>query len=366
MTLLGNSSTTPATWRLNRHALLGQEFASVDAQHRSAAERVCEALEQLERWRQLSPAGRDVVFAAAALTELTRPSVMDTEPLGRVTSGGYDRARATVARLKLWRRGIPFAQREEICALIAQCRVPKENPDAVMPVRRAIAASLETSCERLAVLAEAQAHILPLRHRDQALVHIDAFRARADSLGCRRQPFPFASDHSRYMYFRRPQRDPYHEAYDSTQGQVTLLVGLPGVGKDSWLRKHAPHDTVVTGSDLGEGLRSKGLLGREEAGSFARDTARQLLRRGGDFVWNAHHVSWSSRRGALGLIAGFNVRLRIVYLELEEAELRRRNKERAQPVAWGLIRRMLRRWDVPRLSEAHELVTVVPRTSLEA
>ena len=61
------------------------------------------------------------------------------------------------------------------------------------------------------------------------------------------------------------------------------------------------------------------------------------------------------------MIAGFNVRLRIVYLELEEEELRRRNKERAQPVAWGLIRRMLRRWDVPRLSEAHELVRVVPR-----
>ncbi len=49
-------------------------------------------------------------------------------------------------------------------------------------------------------------------------------------------------------------------------------------------------------------------------------------------------------------------RIRVVYLEVSAPALFAQNKARAAAVPEAVIRRMTERWEVPNLTEAHEVV----------
>ena len=93
--------------------------------------------------------------------------------------------------------------------------------------------------------------------------------------------------------------------------------------------------------------------------NHARDLAREYLRQSRSFVWNATNLSRQVRGNWLGLFADYKARVRIVYLEVPEAVLLRQNKQRAHAVPAAVIERLLDRWEVPDLTEAHRVEYVI-------
>ena len=91
----------------------------------------------------------------------------------------------------------------------------------------------------------------------------------------------------------------------------------------------------------------------------ARELAREHLRRAEAFVWNGTNLSRQMRERPIDLFAAYNARVRIVYVEVPEPVLRRQNRSRSQPVPDGVIDRLLSRWEVPDLTEAHRVDWVV-------
>jgi hypothetical protein len=69
----------------------------------------------------------------------------------------------------------------------------------------------------------------------EVLENIALFREYCADQECVDRPRRFPSDHARFWYFRTPGRDPGYPAYDDTRMTVTVLSGLPGVGKDHWI-----------------------------------------------------------------------------------------------------------------------------------
>ncbi len=65
------------------------------------------------------------------------------------------------------------------------------------------------------------------------------------------------------------------------------------------------------------------------------------------------------REHALGLCAAYNARVRIVYVEASEERLFAQNRARDFGVPPVVIHKLLSRWEVPDLTEAHrvELIT---------
>jgi tRNA uridine 5-carbamoylmethylation protein Kti12 len=61
----------------------------------------------------------------------------------------------------------------------------------------------------------------------------------------------------------------------------------------------------------------------------------------------------------VALFLDHGARVRIVYLEAPPDVLRRQNRERARPVPQAVLERMLARWEVPDLTEAHQVDYVV-------
>src|SRR5262249_41574022 len=91
----------------------------------------------------------------------------------------------------------------------------------------------------------------------------------------------------------------------------------------------------------------------------ARELARDHLRHGRPFVWNATNLSRQVRGECLRLLAAYNTRVRIVYVEVDEPRLHAQNRRRPAPVPAAVIERLLDRWEVPDRTEAHQVDRVV-------
>ncbi len=165
----------------------------------------------------------------------------------------------------------------------------------------------------------------------------------------------FPSDHTRFVYFRGANRVPSVLVHDDAKGELVLLSGLPGAGKDTWLREHLPGLPVVSLDDVREELD---VAPAEEQGSViqhARELAREHLRAGRSFVWNATNVSRALRAQTIALAAGYGARVRIVSIEASEGTLLARNRARERRVPERVIERLVARWEIPDRTEAHRV-----------
>jgi predicted kinase len=85
----------------------------------------------------------------------------------------------------------------------------------------------------------------------------------------------------------------------------------------------------------------------------ARDLAREYLRGGRPFAWNATNVTRLIRDPLVDHFASYGARVRIVYVEAAMEVILCRNRARATPVPEAVIRSLADRLEVPGPAEAH-------------
>lgn len=316
---------------------------------------VAEALVDLEEWRALEKTARRQLFLAALLHDIGKPACTETEPDGRITSRGHSRRGEAMARLWLWRAGMGPHEREPLVALIRNHQLPfflLEKDDAR---DEAIRLSQDLRCDRLGLLAEADALGRIARDRVRLVDNCRLFREFCAEIGCLDAPWTFADNHSRFEWFRRPGRDPAYAAHDDTRVKVVLMSGLPAAGKDSWIAANLPDWPVISLDAIRAefGVESGGKQGKVIA--VARERAREFLRAEKNFIWNATNLSRRIRGGLIDLFADYGARVRIVYLEATAGEQRRRNAARHDPVPEAALGRMLDNWVPPKINEAHQV-----------
>jgi predicted kinase len=306
---------------------------------------------------------KDVLELAVLLHDVAKPATTRIANDGRVSQPGHSAKGDIMARRILWEDGVPFSMRESVCALIRFHQQPfhlLSKPDAE---KRLFRISVASRCDLLAVLAEADARG---RICDDPGVSADAvalFREYAAEYGCLSAPFPFATDHSRFLYFLKDDRNPYYEAHDDTRGEAILLSGLPGSGKSRWIEANAPADYEVVGYD--ETRERLGIGPTEDQGTVMQETKEQAKRIMGakqnpkSFVWNSTGISRQRRGPLIDLFAAYNYRVRIVYLETSRDRHFPQNRDREKPVPAEAMEGQFRQWELPDLTEAQRVDYVV-------
>lgn len=201
---------------------------------------VAEALAALPAWRALPPAERAALFLAALLHDIGKPATTEIALDGRISSPNHSRVGAVIARGLLWDNeglGTPlsFTERELVAALVRHHGLPLWFLERADIARGVLPASLRAPLDLVALLAEADVRGRICADGDELLGRVGLFRDWCAEHGCLDGRYPFPSDHSRVRYCRGLQQDPTYHAYDDTWGEVTLLSGLPGAGKDTWL-----------------------------------------------------------------------------------------------------------------------------------
>ncbi len=318
---------------------------------------VCEALVNLPEWRALAPEDREIVFAGALLHDIAKPATTTVED-GRIRHPGHSVRGAHMTRRLLWEAGVPFARREQVVTLVRHHQVPFFLIEQEEPLRRAAAISLGVRGRLLAQVTRADALGRVCKDPQRLLDNIDLYEALCEEHGCLDGAFPFPNPHTRYMYFKSSSRDPRYPAHDATRFEVVLMCGLPGAGKDHWIRENLELPRVSM-DDLRRELKLPFNGDQSAVARAARERAREYLRREQSFVWSATNLRKDIRGRLISMFADYGARVRLVYVEAARARQLRQNRERESALPPVAMERMLRQWDIPTPYEAHRVDYVI-------
>lgn len=321
---------------------------------------VADALVSLPEWRALPRQDQTILFWAAVFHDIGKPATTEEQPDGRISARGHARVSTLMAREILWEIGAPYDWREAVCGLIAEHLLPFwliERPD---PRRMAIMASWRCRPDWLCLHAKSDTLGRICADQQYVLDNIALARETFAEHDCLEKPFAFESTASRVSFFEKDTRDPYYQEHEDFRCTVTLMSGLPGAGKDHWIKTHMPDVPMISL----DGIRAE--IGAPASGNqgrvlqAAQERAREYMRAGQDFVWNGTNISRTLRAKPLKLFRDYNTRTRIIYIEPACATLRKQNTSRSDVVPQAAIDKMVRKLEPPQDWEAHEVVRVLP------
>lgn len=325
---------------------------------------VCQALTELEAFRVLDRSSRQAVFLAALLHDVGKIGRTRLEA-GRWVSPRHTAEGASMVRELLWLEcgwcGTPDRQclRETVCALIRWHALPPHaasEPDGAL---RLIKAASDGELlpgfhiDLLCLLAQADVLGRVCDDRRELLEAVELCRMLAEEQGCLMGPRVFPSRHTAFSYFSGKPVQPDYALYDDTWGEVIVMSGLPGTGKDTWIGRNCPRLPVISLDAIRAELGISPTESQKRVVVEAETRAKALLRRRQPFVWNATNVTADLRHKLVGLFTAYHAAVRIVYLETAWEEELRRNENRSAVVPRQAIRRMLARLTPPERYEAH-------------
>ncbi len=321
---------------------------------------VLDAMEALPEYRLFPDASREILWAASLLHDVEKRSTTVQEEDGSITSRGHAKRGERSARRILFEEiETPFFIREHIAALVRYHGLPLwvfSKPD---PAKALVEASLRLDTRMLATLARADVLGRIAPHRAELLERVDFFQAFCEEQGVWGEPKRFPSGRAMFQYFHRDDAAPDYEPFDDTRCTVTLLSGLPGMGKDHWISTHVHPDVPVISLDnirRAHKLKPDDRSAQGWVAQQAKEAAKSHLRAGQDFVWNATAFTREMRSKHVDLFTTYKAFVRIVYIEVPHRAWLSQNRGREWGVPAPVMVRMLDRLEVPLPFEAHEVI----------
>ncbi len=319
---------------------------------------VLEALQQQEAWLLLAEEEKEMLWAAALLHDVEKRSTTVTEPDGRITAIGHTRRGAATARQILYRDiETPFAIREMIYGLVRHHSLPLWLLERRDPLKELVSASLEVNTAWLALLARADVIGRFCQDKADLLYRIDCFEEFCKENDCWGTSRNFADNHARFHYLQHDNTDPGYVPFEQPVMEVIVMSGLPGAGKDTFIKRNYPQLPVISLDDLREELdvAPTDKRGNGQIIQAAKEQARVYLRKQQPFVWNATNTTRQMRAQLISLILTYKAAVRIVYLEVPYRKLQAQNKNREAVVPAAALDKLARKLEVPARWEAQEV-----------
>lgn len=327
---------------------------------------VCESLAAMPEFRELIPGKRSVLFLAALLHDVGKTFTTRQEGSEWVSPGHASKG-ALMTREMMWKefgmcgREELMRMREAVVALVKYHSFPPYALEKEENVRRmvSIAATSELvpdfSLRLLHLLSKADALGRECEDKDDFVAQVDMFAELAKENGCLDAPVGFASDLTRRAYFQGREVWPQQELYDETWGEVVMMCGLPGTGKDYWISRNCEGMPTVSLDDIRRKYKLSPEGSQGYVASLGKEEAKEYLRRRQPFVWNATCITVDIRRQLIDLFESYGASVRIVYLETDMKTQLHRNVNREYPVPEEVIDNMLRKLSLPEIHEARKV-----------
>jgi putative nucleotidyltransferase with HDIG domain len=320
---------------------------------------VLEALTSEPDFQVLLKQEQEILWAAALLHDVEKYSTTVFEADGSITSNGHARKGAQFARQLLYmNEPAPFAFREQVVGLVRYHGLPIwlfEKPD---PLKALVKASLEVNTQWLALLARADMLGRVCDDQEEMLYRIDCFEAYCRENNCWGKAREFTSGQAQMYYLQHDDAYLDYIPFDEPDFEVILMSGLPGAGKDTFVKKHYLQWPVISLDDMRNqlGISPTDKTGNGQIIQKAKEQARVYLRRHEPFVWNATNTTQQMRMQLIDLFKLYKAKVKIIYIEVPYQRVNTQNKNRDDIVPQSVINKLIGKLEVPALWEADTVI----------
>ncbi|MBQ3330121.1 MAG: AAA family ATPase [Ruminococcus sp.] len=327
---------------------------------------VCECIARDPDFRACPERVRQELFLSALFHDIGKTRTTKLEN-GEWTSPNHAVVGACMVRDMLTREyGLSGsaerqAFRETVCFLIRYHMVAPYIMESQKPDRKLIrlASNGELAADftlsRLLILARADGNGKISESGGEGEESVMLAAELSKELGCFEAPVRFASPFTAYAFFAGRNVTPDTPLYNDTVCEAILMCGLPGVGKDAYIRAHYPDLPMISLDDIRAEYGISPVGDQSEVARIAKARAKTLLRAKRSFVWNATNVTAKLRGELISLFTGYHAYVKIVYLETDYARDLERNAAREAAVPQAVIETMLSKLIPPERHEAHEV-----------
>jgi predicted kinase len=313
-------------------------------------------VERLPEWPSLDRDAQLKLLFTALFHDAGKPETTAIDPAtGRTQSPKHALVGMEIGRHVLRALGCDLSVREEIAALVRYHGRPPyllEKPD---PAHEVISLSWLVNHGLLYLFALADTRGRRTREMSRPEENIHLWRMVAEENRCFDRPYAFANDHARFLFYRESLSSLHYTPREEHRCTVTLMSGLPGSGKDTWLARHLPDLPVIALDDIRADLDVDAADNQGEVIQAARESCREHLRAGRDFAFNGTNTMRQTRKRWIDLFADYSARVEVVYVEPPLPVIFQQNEHRAKPVPKQVIQHLVEKLEPPTWAEAHSL-----------
>ncbi|MCU0712688.1 MAG: AAA family ATPase [Pirellula sp.] len=317
---------------------------------------VLSQLTKLNEWKRLSKHEQTVLTFTALFHDVAKPITTEVDPeTGRVRSPKHAVKGELVARNILRDLECDVETREEIARLVRYHGRPAFLLEREEPIHEVVRLSWLVSNRLLYLFAIADTRGRDTDSMTRPEENLHYWKLQSEELGCFEQPYAFQSDHARFTFFRQQSPNLYYVPHENFSCTVTLMSGLPGSGKDTWLCKNKPHLPVVSLDNIRSDLEIDPTDNQGQVAQEAKSRCKEFLRSGVSYAFNATNTTKLMRSRWIDLFAAYDARIEIVYLEPSLKTILTQNGQRVDSVPESIVRKLASRCEPPTVRRQLEL-----------
>lgn len=320
---------------------------------------VCEELIKDHEFEKLSADEQNIAFAFCLMHDIakTKTSYIDID--GRIKTKNHCAIGAIMAREILYKMGVPLKIRETICSVIKNHLKPFFLLEYDNPKRIALRIATNTRLDLLKIQSNADIKGRICEDQQRILDNIELYWQYCEENNLTQNPLPYSTNHSRFIYFRNEDLIEPYDAFLDKRCDVILMSGLPGSGKDHWIQNNAKDWSVISLDEIRREKKIKPTDSQTPVIFAAKDLAREYLRKKQNFLWNGTNITRQLRSEIIDLFAAYDAYVKIVYVESPYIQRKHQNQNRDAVVPENVIDKMMMKWEIPDLTEAHETIYAV-------
>jgi len=317
---------------------------------------VCRELEQLQEWPDLSKQEQLILIFTALLHDAGKPDTTVFNPkTGRTESPKHSLKSEAITRVVLRNLGCEIQLREEIARLVRYHGRPPFLLYKKDPNREVISLSWYVNHKLLYLfaLADTRGRISQEMTRPEENLHL--WKEVAVENDCYETAYSFVNEHARFLFYRDELSSLHYSPHVSYRCTVTMMSGLPGSGKDTWLLNQRPKLPVVSLDAVRNHLDISATSNQGKVVQAAREQCREFLRQKKSFAFNATNLLQRTRKTWIDLFHSYDARVEIIYVEPPLPVLLQQNRNRQQQVPEKVINNLVEKLEPPLPTEGHQV-----------
>ncbi len=330
---------------------------------------VIESLISSEAYIKLTTRDKHIVFTAALMHDIEKRSTTKVEiqdGVERIVSPNHAKKGAKTVREILYTElNVPYRTRESIVNLVSYHGLPLWCIEKHNPQHAVVEVSLLCNTYLLELLARADIDGRICEDKESVILKIDLFKELCIENDCYRIKRSFDDDLSRYSYLNKPENGLDYNPYYDKEYVVSMLCGLPGSGKDHLLSKiiyntNNTNVNIVSLDDIRRDLKIKPTdkKGNGKVIQIAKERVKEYLRSKTSFYFNATNITSDMRSKWVKLFNDYNAYVNITYIEVPYKQLLKQNSNREYPVPENVIKKLIKKMDIPTDKEGHQVIKI--------